>query len=135
MVEMVRFRAPSLVQWLASRPKGAATFREAEIMKGLQRNDNRIRSLVYLNYDGSIRWHENTKFLGMSYVLDFFIKNKLKQIVIEQPADNRRIHRYQNEPQKPFRCQFHIKSRTPISLILPICASPSPHRYCPDPVA
>ena len=67
MVEMVRFRAPSLVQWLASRPKGAATFREAEIMKGLQRNDNRIRSLVYLNYDGSIRWHVNTKFLGMSY--------------------------------------------------------------------
>ncbi len=67
MVEMVRFRAPSLVQWLASRPKGEATFREAEIMKGLQRNDDRIKSLVYLNYDGSIRWHENTKFLRMSY--------------------------------------------------------------------
>ena len=67
MVEMVRFRAPTLVQWLASRPKGEATFREAEIMKGLQRNDDRIKSLVYLNYDGSIRWHENTKFLRMSY--------------------------------------------------------------------
>ncbi len=67
MVEMVRYRAPSLVQWLASRPKGEATFREAEIMKGLVRNDDRIKSLVYLNYDGSIRWHENTKFLGMSY--------------------------------------------------------------------
>ena len=67
MVEMVRFRAPSLVQWLASRPKGEATFREAEIMKGLQRYDDRIKSLVYLNYDGSIRWHENTKFLRMSY--------------------------------------------------------------------
>lgn len=67
MVEMVRFRAPNLVQWLSSRPKGEATFREAEIMKGLQRNDDRIKSLVYLNYDGSIRWHENTKFLGMSY--------------------------------------------------------------------
>ena len=36
-------------------------------MKGLQRNDDRIKSLVYLNYDGSIRWHENTKFLRMSY--------------------------------------------------------------------
>ena len=67
MVEMVRYRAPSLVQWLASRPKGEATFREAEIMKGLVRNDDRIKSLVYLNYDGSVRWHENTKFLGMSY--------------------------------------------------------------------
>lgn len=67
MVEMVRYRAPSLVQWLASRPKGEATFREAEIMKGLVRNDDRIKSLIYLNYDGSIRWHENTKFLGMSY--------------------------------------------------------------------
>ena len=67
MVEMVRYRAPSLVQQLASRPKGEATFREAEIMKGLVRNDDRIKSLVYLNYDGSVRWHENTKFLGMSY--------------------------------------------------------------------
>lgn len=67
MVEMVRYRAPSLVQWLASRPKGEATFREAEVMKGLTRNDDRIKSLVYLNYDGSIRWHENTKFLRMSY--------------------------------------------------------------------
>lgn len=67
MVEMVRFSAPNLVQWLASRPKGEATFREAEIMKGLQRNDDRIKNLIYLNYDGSIRWHENTKFLSMSY--------------------------------------------------------------------
>ena len=67
MVEMVRYRAPSLVQSLASRPKGEATFREAEIMKGLVRNDDRIKSLIYLNYDGSVRWHENTKFLGMSY--------------------------------------------------------------------
>ena len=67
MVETVRYRAPSLVQQLAARPKGEATFREAEIMKGLVRNDDRIKSLVYLNYDGSIRWHENTKFLGMSF--------------------------------------------------------------------
>ena len=67
MVEMVRYRAPSLVQQLAARPKGEATFREAEMMKGLTRNDDRIKSLVYLNYDGSIRWHENTKFLGLSY--------------------------------------------------------------------
>ncbi len=67
IVEMVRFRAPSLVQQLAARPKGEATFREAEMMKGLVRNDDRIKSLVYLNYDGSIRWHENTKFLGMSF--------------------------------------------------------------------
>lgn len=67
MVEMVRYRAPSLVQWLASRPKGEATFREAEVMKGLTRNDDRIKSLIYLNYDGSVRWHENTQFLRMSY--------------------------------------------------------------------
>ncbi|MCQ2410211.1 MAG: HAMP domain-containing protein [Elusimicrobiaceae bacterium] len=67
MVEMVRYRAPSLVQWLASRPKGEATFREAEVMKDLARTDERIKSLVYLNYDGSIRWHENTQFLRMSY--------------------------------------------------------------------
>ena len=67
MVEMVRFRAPDLVKALVNRPKGEASFREAEVMKGFVRNDDRIKSLVYLNYDGSIRWHENTKFLGMSY--------------------------------------------------------------------
>ena len=67
MVEMVRYRAPVLVQMLAARPKGDASFREAEIMIGMVRNDDRIKSLVYLNYDGSIRWHENTKFLNMSY--------------------------------------------------------------------
>lgn len=67
MVEMVRFRAPVLVQMLSSRPRGDATFREAEIMKSWTKNDDRIKSLVYLNYDGSIRWHENTKYLGMSY--------------------------------------------------------------------
>ncbi len=67
MVEMVRFRAPNLIQSLSARPKGEASFREAELMKDMQRNDDRIKSLVYLNYDGSIRWHENTKFLGMSY--------------------------------------------------------------------
>jgi HAMP domain-containing protein len=66
MVEMVRFRAPALVQWLSSRPRGEATFREAEMMKSLIRNDDRIKSLIYLNSDLTIRWHENTKFLGMS---------------------------------------------------------------------
>ena len=67
MVEMVRFRAPRLVAALAARPKGAATFAEADIMKSWKINDDRIKDLIYLNYDGSVRWHENTKFLGMSY--------------------------------------------------------------------
>lgn len=65
MVEMVRFRAPSLGQALSARRE--VSFHEAEIMKDMWRNDDRIKNLVYLNYNGSIRWHENTKFLGMSY--------------------------------------------------------------------
>lgn len=67
MVEVVRSKAPDLVQQLAARPKGEAGFREAEIVKGMMRNDERIVNLLYLNYDGSIRWHENTKFLRKSY--------------------------------------------------------------------
>ena len=67
MVEMVRFRAPLLVSSLAARPRNDATFKEAELMKEWKRNDDRIKSLVYLNDDGSIRWHENTQFLKMSY--------------------------------------------------------------------
>lgn len=67
MVEMVRFRTPLLVQHLSARPRSDATFPEAEVMKGWKKNDDRIRDLVYLNDDGSIRWHENVQFIKMSY--------------------------------------------------------------------
>ena len=67
MVEMVRFRAPILVESLAARPRNDATFREAELMKEWKRNDDRIRSLVYFNDDLTVRWHENTQFLRQSY--------------------------------------------------------------------
>lgn len=66
MVEMVRYRAPQLVQGLAAKPK-QVSFPEVSQMKDMLQNDARIKSIVYLNYDGSIRWHENTKFMGMSY--------------------------------------------------------------------
>lgn len=66
MVEMVRYRAPQLVQGLAAKPK-QVSFPEVSQMKDMIQNDARIKSIVYLNYDGSIRWHENTKFMGMSY--------------------------------------------------------------------
>ena len=67
MVEKVRLHAPSLVQAISNSPKGELSFREAEIMKDMQQHDDRIKSVIYLNYDGSIRWHENIKYLGMSY--------------------------------------------------------------------
>lgn len=67
MAEMVRFRAPLLVTNLAARPRQDASFPEAELMKAWKRNDDRIKNLVYLNDDGSIRWHEDTQFLKMSY--------------------------------------------------------------------
>ncbi|MBR5151707.1 MAG: hypothetical protein IKW71_02620 [Elusimicrobiaceae bacterium] len=66
MVEMVRYRAPQLVQGLAAKPK-QVSFNEANLMKDMLQNDARVKNIIYLNYDGSIRWHENTKFLGMSY--------------------------------------------------------------------
>lgn len=66
MVAMVRYRAPQLVQSLATKPKLVA-FTEVDQMKEMMQNDSRLKSIVYLNYDGSIRWHENTKFIGMSY--------------------------------------------------------------------
>ena len=67
MVEMVRYRAPQLVRSLAAKPK-LVSFTEVDQMKEMMQNDSRIKSIIYLNYDGSIRWHENTKFIGMSYV-------------------------------------------------------------------
>ncbi len=67
MVEMARYRAPQLVQGLAARPKGEASFNEVLQIKEIMQNDARVKNIIYLNYDGSIRWHENTKFLKMSY--------------------------------------------------------------------
>ncbi len=66
MVEMVRYRAPQLVQALATKPKLVA-FTEVDQMKEMMQSDSRLKSIVYLNYDGSVRWHENTRFIGMSY--------------------------------------------------------------------
>ncbi len=66
MVEMVRFRAPQLVQGLAAKPK-QISFNEASQIKDILQNDARVKNVIYLNYDGSVRWHENTKFMGMSY--------------------------------------------------------------------
>ena len=66
MVEMVRYRTGQLVQGLAAKPR-QVSFNEASQMKDMMQNDSRIKSIIYLNYDGSIRWHENTKFMGMSY--------------------------------------------------------------------
>ena len=66
MVEMVRYRAPLLVNALVNKPK-LVSFPEVEQMKEMMQNDSRLKSVVYLNYDGSIRWHENAKFIGKSY--------------------------------------------------------------------
>ena len=66
MIAAVNYRAPQLIQGLAARPK-QVSFNEANQMKDLVQNDTRIKSVIYLNYDGSIRWHENTKFMGMAY--------------------------------------------------------------------
>ena len=63
---MVRFRVPQLVQGLAAKPK-QVSFNEANQMKDILQNDARVKNIIYLNHDGSIRWHENTKFMGMSY--------------------------------------------------------------------
>lgn len=66
MVEKVRKDSAVLFEGINSRPRGEATFREAAAVKDLLNSDKRIISLVYFNGFGSIRWHENTKFLGMS---------------------------------------------------------------------
>lgn len=66
MVAMVRHRTPQLMQSLVAKPK-LVSFTEVDQMKEMLQNDARIKSILYLNYDGSIRWHENTKFIGMSY--------------------------------------------------------------------
>ena len=69
MVEKVRKDSAVLFEGISSRPRGEATFREAAALKDLLNSDKRIVSLVYFGSAKNyvfIRWHENTKFLGMS---------------------------------------------------------------------
>ena len=66
MVEKVRKESAVLFEGINSRPRGEVTFREAVAVKDLLNSYQRIINLVYFNRNGSIRWHENTKFLGMS---------------------------------------------------------------------
>lgn len=67
IVDVVRANAPQLVSGLVSRPRSDATFQEAALMKAWKDGDPHIKTLIYLNDNGSIRWHENTQFLLMSY--------------------------------------------------------------------
>lgn len=66
MIEAVRNRAPQLVQGLVAKYK-SISFPEVRQLEDIMQNDARVKNVIYLNYDGSIRWHENTKFIGMSY--------------------------------------------------------------------
>lgn len=66
MLEKVRKESVVLFEGRNSRPRGEVTFREASAVKNLLNSDKRIISLVYFNNNATIRWHENTKYLGMS---------------------------------------------------------------------
>lgn len=65
MVEKVRKDSAVLFDGINARSRGEATFREANVVKDLLNSDERIISLVYFGPGRTIRWHENTKFLGM----------------------------------------------------------------------
>ncbi len=71
MIAMVHPRASQFLHGLISRPKpkegDALPFTEARLIKEMKAADSRIISSIYLNYDGSIRWHDNVDFLGKSY--------------------------------------------------------------------
>jgi len=65
VIEMVRLKAPDLIKGLLRSPT-AVTFEEFDIMNWLS-SDKRIASLVFLNYNGSVRWHKYAPYMTLEF--------------------------------------------------------------------
>lgn len=65
VLETVRIYAPTMHKGLLKNPKNI-TFEEYDIMTALNK-DERISSIFYLNRAGAVRWHKQSRFIGMAW--------------------------------------------------------------------
>lgn len=65
ITESVRVFAPTMRNGLLKSPR-AITFEEYDIMQSLVK-DERISSVIYLSRSGAVRWHKQSRFIGMSW--------------------------------------------------------------------
>ncbi|HBA61368.1 MAG TPA: hypothetical protein DCZ92_11250 [Elusimicrobia bacterium] len=65
VIETVKVYAPTMRNGLLNSPK-AISFEEYDIMMSLAK-DERITSMLYLSRQGTIRWHKESRFMGMTW--------------------------------------------------------------------
>ena len=65
ITETVRVYAPTMRNGLLRNPK-IITFEEYDIMQSLVK-DERISSVLYLSRAGTVRWHKQSRFIGMAW--------------------------------------------------------------------
>ena len=65
MIEKVKTYAPTLRSGLLKSAK-AITFDEYDIMQSLIKDD-RISSVLYLSRSGAVRWHKESRFIGIAW--------------------------------------------------------------------
>jgi HAMP domain-containing protein len=65
VTETVRVYAPTMRNGLLRSPK-IITFEEYDIMQSLVK-DERISSVIYLSRAGTVRWHKQSRFIGMAW--------------------------------------------------------------------
>ena len=65
VIETVKVYAPTLRNGLLNNPK-AITFEEYDIMMSLAK-DERITSMIFLSRQGTVRWHKESRFIGMTW--------------------------------------------------------------------
>jgi len=65
ILEAARLKSPEMIKGLLRSPR-VITFEEFDVMNWL-RSDKRITEVVYLNANGTIRWHPQGQYIGMQF--------------------------------------------------------------------
>ncbi|MDD2772803.1 MAG: hypothetical protein PHP45_03800 [Elusimicrobiales bacterium] len=65
VIDLARAKSPDLIKGLIRSPK-VITFDEYDVMTWL-RTDKRITDVIYINGNGTIRWHKQAAYLGMPF--------------------------------------------------------------------
>lgn len=65
VIDTIKVYAVTMRNGLLSNPK-AITFEEYDIMMSLAK-DERITSMIYLSRQGTVRWHKESRFMGMAW--------------------------------------------------------------------
>ncbi len=108
VTESVRVFAPTMRNGLLKNPK-IITFEEYDIMQSLVK-DERISSVIYLSRAGTVRWHKQSRFIGMAWA-DFQKEYPPPTDAIGQAylAKTPKVRQVPNEPFYEIAIPFSVR--------------------------